>query len=850
MFGLSGVVRRVGLWCGICAKVDSLVFRRLAGSWLLVFVLMFCAGVGSARGEVYSWRTEGGVRELLDEGVVLERWAPKQWTAWEQEVRGIAECLGRASGCASAIMKGETAVSSPTLAMADDAENVVNAAREEGPALGTEFTERLIHLGQSAGTLPGNSEVQVPLWQSEYLLALEIGNGLEESFLVPEWKLEPADGNCEQPRFDFPSPSLEASEYYVLNCRGVKMWESEPNHISSKRLAECYSYSTKELCNREFERYFNEEKEHFWKYETTQNRLETPMGCSHYQYGETEGSAVVWILREVICTPRHAGIPRPGPLSKEQERIDHEHTGAYRLEMPGVSLPSEPPSRIGEEQVQNLSEDRLLLEFVRSHSPREANAQGEAEEGYGLANAGAPDRRGCFAGGPVDCATGNQVVTQTDLTVGKRGPSFGLTRTYNSQLAAAQSQPGPFGYGWNASYGAKLTFNEEVGTVTVHQDDGSAVVFETGTSGQYVPINGFVEATLAKEGSNYLYILPDQTTLHFNSTGQLTSEVDRNGNTLTMAYESKGHLESITDGAGRKVTLAYNAEGQVESVKDPIGHVVKYTYESGDLATVTLPDETKPSWQYKYNSAHELTSETDGREQTTTTEYNEAHQVTTQTDPMSRKRTWRYTPTEAGSETTITEPNGSTTVEQFNIYGSPTSVTRASGTSIAATTAYEYNGADELIAVIDPNSHKTEYSYDSAGDRTSEKNTDDDETKWEYDSTHDVTAVTFPGGEKTTIERDSHGNALKVYRPAPGETTQTTKYKYDIRGDIESMTSSLGRRMEIRIRRLRRPEHRNRPRRQQANLDLQRRLTGDLNGKPSRQRGGRGRSQIHDQNRT
>ena len=58
--------------------------------------------------------------------------------------------------------------------------------------------------------------------------------------------------------------------------------------------------------------------------------------------------------------------------------------------------------------------------------------------------------------------------------------------------------------------------------------------------------------------------------------------------------------------------------------------------------------------------------------------------------------------------------------------------------SIAATTTYEYNSSDELIAVTDPNKHKTEYGYDSAGNKTSEKNADGDETKWKYDSKHDI----------------------------------------------------------------------------------------------------------------
>ena len=429
-------------------------------------------------------------------------------------------------------------------------------------------------------------------------------------------------------------------------------------------------------------------------------------------------------------------------------------------------------------------------------------------EHFGSKNDGQPDHGTCSAGEfPVNCATGNQFVTQTDLAVGGRGPALGLTRTYNSLLAAHQTEHGPFGYGWTGSYSAHLELNYKGREAIVQQDNGSTVTFTRGGTditgegntelgfapeGPWTASSSLTEATLAEEGSGYVYTLPDQTKLHFNSSGVLTSEEDRNGNAITFAYNSEKQLESATDGAGRKLTFKYNSEQEVESATDPMGHAVKYTYESGNLASVTQPGETKIRWKFKYNAEHELTSETDGREHTVTTEYNEAHQVSSQTDALSRKRTWKYaTAPENGTETKISEPNGSETVEQFNEDGLPTSVTRAAGTSIAATTTFEYNSSFELTALIDPNKHKTEYGYDSAGNRTSEKNADGDEKKWKYDRTHDIETETTPDGEATTIKRNADGDPEVIERPAPGSTTQKTTYKYDADGDVESMTSPL-----------------------------------------------------------
>jgi RHS repeat-associated protein len=429
---------------------------------------------------------------------------------------------------------------------------------------------------------------------------------------------------------------------------------------------------------------------------------------------------------------------------------------------------------------------------------------------FGPKNEGEPRREHCLRGKPVNCATGNETTSQTDLTVGGRGPTLKLARTYNSRLAAKQTKAGPFGLGWTGSYSAHLEITDGGAEAIVYQDNGSTVTFTRpmkelyigfGTwvptpAGPWVAPSGLVQATLAEESGENVYTLPDQTALRFDSLGRLASEVDRDGNTLTTSYES-GRLASVTDVAGRKLTFAYNAEGEVESAKDPMGHTVKYTYEGGNLKSVTQPAEVALRWQFKYNGEHELTSETDGRSHVVTTEYNGSQQAISQTDALGRKREWKYKGVAGveSTETTITEPNGAVTVEKFDAAALPTSITRASETAIAATTLYEYNGSDELLAITDPNEHKTEYGYDSAGDRTSEKDANGNEAKWTY-GTHDVQTTTTPEGETTTIKREAHGNPEVIERPAPGGTTQKTTYKYDGKGDVESVTDPLERTWE------------------------------------------------------
>jgi RHS repeat-associated protein len=406
-----------------------------------------------------------------------------------------------------------------------------------------------------------------------------------------------------------------------------------------------------------------------------------------------------------------------------------------------------------------------------------------------------PNKAGCFLGYPVNCDTGNQVIAQTDLSIGGRGPGLHVTRSYNSRLAATQTTHelphGPFGFGWTGPYSAALEINEEAQTAVVHEETGRIVPFaEAGES--YIAEAPLTQATLAKEGTNYVYTLPSQTTLDFNSKGQLTKEIDRDGNAVSLSYNAEGLLETVTDGAGRKLTFAYNGEGEVESVTDPMGHVVKYTYESGNLVSVTQPGEAALRWQFKYNSLGEMTSETDGRSSTITTEYDAQYRVLSQTDAMKRTRKWAYGTTEAGEAmTTITEPTGAVTVEIFNSDALPTSITHAYGTELAATTTYEYDSSYDLIAVTDPDKHTTKYGYNSEGERTSMVDANKDETKWTYDGKFDIETETTPKGETTTYKRETHGNPEVIERPAPGSKVQKTTLKYDSKGDLLSEANPL-----------------------------------------------------------
>jgi RHS repeat-associated protein len=328
-------------------------------------------------------------------------------------------------------------------------------------------------------------------------------------------------------------------------------------------------------------------------------------------------------------------------------------------------------------------------------------------------------------------------------------------------------------------------------TAVVHQENGSTAEFRRVGESAWAPVNPLNRAELASEEEGFTYTLPDQTILHFDASGQVSSEEDANGNAVTVNRDWEGRIASVSDESGRELIYRYDPEGFVESIEDPMGHVVKYGYEDENLVSVSQPDSAKPRWQFGYNEHHLLTSVTNARGGVTHTRYSALH-VVRQEDPMGRVTHWAYSSGEGAPTTTITEPDGSETVEQFNSEGLITSATKAAGTPIAATTTYEYNPAEEVTALTNPDGQTTEFEYDEEGNKIGETGPEGEETTWTYDGAHRVLTETNPSGEKTTIVRDAHGNPESISRPAPGSQTQTTSFEYGPHGELESTTDPLG----------------------------------------------------------
>ena len=413
----------------------------------------------------------------------------------------------------------------------------------------------------------------------------------------------------------------------------------------------------------------------------------------------------------------------------------------------------------------------------------------------------------CSTAHPVNCASGDFWHSITDFSIPERGGPLSLTRTYNSQQANSN---GAFGHGWTWSLGDRLTTSSD-NAVTITTGDGSAVTAQPSGGDTYV-LPTWADSTLrVNSDGSWQFVRHQRTIETFDHEGRLISVADLNGDTTTLAYQGNS-LAKITDAAGRVIGVRTDSDGRIIQLTDPMGRSTRYAYNSaGDLTSAG--DRLGRVTQFTYDAHHQLLTMTDPSGGTLTNTYDDSGRVTRQRDPMGRTTSFSYTGTNysaLGGTTTVTDPNGNVTTQRYT-NGELDSVTRASGTPLAATTSYSYDSATlGVTSVTDPRGHVTVNSYDANGNLLSTTDPLNRKTTYTYDALADPLTRTTPSGHTTTFRYDAKGN-LTVATDSAGHTTtyghddaahpgkvtsvtnpasQVTRYRYDKDGNLISVSVS------------------------------------------------------------
>nr|WP_306335047.1 DUF6531 domain-containing protein [Streptomyces sp. KL118A] len=444
--------------------------------------------------------------------------------------------------------------------------------------------------------------------------------------------------------------------------------------------------------------------------------------------------------------------------------------------------------------------------------------------------------KGC--GDPVDVATGQMFLTETDLTLPGTLP-LDLTR----RVASGYRCGGWFGPTWTSTLDQRLEVDQD-GVVFVGED-GLLLAYPHPTEPDLPVLPAAGPRWPLKRLNDGGYRLTDPVTGHArrfaapredDGVALLTTLSDRNRTTIDFDHDPHGTPRAILHSGGYYLKLTVEDEritalslaGAGDDGDDLV--IKQYGYTDGNLTTVTnssgLPtrytydpqlrltaweDTNNSRYTYVYDEQDRCTAQQGmaghlshtftydlsdpARPDCRVTEVTTAQGATTrflvddhclilaETDPLGATVTTAYDTDQ--HVTATTDQLGHTTAFTNNQQGQPTQITRPDGTTIRIT----YNDLNLKTLIDLPDGTNWQYAYDERGNCTSITEPSGVTVHNAYTPAGHPLSVTDEAGHTTSVRCDPAGLPLQVKDPLGAVTV----WERDALGRPTALTDPLRR---------------------------------------------------------
>lgn len=267
------------------------------------------------------------------------------------------------------------------------------------------------------------------------------------------------------------------------------------------------------------------------------------------------------------------------------------------------------------------------------------------------------------------------------------------------------------------------------------------------------------------------------------------------GAAISYGRDYAGRITSRTDALGNVSSNSYNPKGFLIQHVDELGHTATVTRDTVNSRPVRIDysDGGYEAWTYNAKSqpaTHQLRN--GGTEAFA---YDGAGHVTTHTDALGQTVGYTYYPT--GLVSSVTDALLNVTSLTYNWRGQPLTITHPDSTTIS----YQYDVFGNRIAVTDELGHTTHYTYDEFNRAETTTDPLGRTTTYEYGQAPDspstsymrkVSRIILPSGKKIEYTYDLAGRRLSQTVGAGTAEAATTRYGYDIAGNMISVTDPRG----------------------------------------------------------
>ncbi|MER8002751.1 DUF6531 domain-containing protein [Streptomyces sp. NPDC095613] len=406
---------------------------------------------------------------------------------------------------------------------------------------------------------------------------------------------------------------------------------------------------------------------------------------------------------------------------------------------------------------------------------------------------------------PVDVATGEMVLTHTDLSLPGVLPLV-LRRTHLSGYRYGQW----FGRSWASTLDERVELDPVTPGAVWARQDGSLLVYPRLPQPDGDPVPPVQGPRLALTHHEQY---EDVTTYRVTDTRTgvtrffagspyrtstaywLTALEDRNGNRISVARRPDGSPTAITHNGGYTVRVT-GEDGRVHALhlQDPTGlvEVRRYGYDDAGLLTEVV-NGSGLSLRLTYDAENRITSWTDRNECTFRYAYDTQGRVTATVGPdgmLSSRFTYDVHPETGHRITRYTDSTGATTVFQLNEMLQVV----AESDPLGHTTHFTFDGHDELLAVTDALGHTTRFERDAHGDLVAMTAADGVRTRAVYNELRLPIEITERGGVSRRFAYDERGNRIAVVDPDGA----VSRFAYDEHGHLVRVVNAVGAETAIR----------------------------------------------------
>lgn len=284
--------------------------------------------------------------------------------------------------------------------------------------------------------------------------------------------------------------------------------------------------------------------------------------------------------------------------------------------------------------------------------------------------------------------------------------------------------------------------------------------------------------------------------LVYDSSGNLSSSTDADGNQTTYAYDTLGRRTSMVDPDGNVTggtpsqhtwSTAYDVLDRVTSETDPLSHATSSTYDKAGNR-LTLSDKNGNVTTSTYDGASRLAtiaqkpdpSGSPSTVYTTTLARDDNGNVTSVTQGNSVVTDYAYDALNRNTSMTTHPTGGSTLVTSYTFDGNGNVATRTTADSVVTT--YTRDNLDRLTQIAASGLSTITYAYDELSRRTSMVDVTGT-TTYTYDRMGRMTQAAQPNGTTSYVyDLDSNRTTLTY----PGSSAVT--YSYSYAGRLSSLT--------------------------------------------------------------